>query len=139
MPILKYAGGSAATGLREGGRTASEGRERHRARNTLVVVQVALAFVLLICSGLMIRTFHALTQRQPRLPDHRRDADLPLLASPSRKSRIRSRSLHTEEQILRKVAAIPGVTRRGSDQRDPDGRRPWNDPVFAQDHDVRVR
>ena len=29
----------------------SEGRERHRTRNTLVVIQVGLAFVLLICSG----------------------------------------------------------------------------------------
>ena len=37
----------------------SQGRERQRARNTLVVVQVALALVLLIGSGLMIRTFQA--------------------------------------------------------------------------------
>ena len=43
----------------------SEGRERHRTRNTLVVIQVSLAFVLLICSGLMIRTFRALTHVDP--------------------------------------------------------------------------
>ena len=41
------------------------GRERHRARNTLVVVQVALALVLLVGSGLMIRTFQALRSVQP--------------------------------------------------------------------------
>ena len=51
------------TGLREGGRALSQSRERHRARKILVVVQVALALVLLICSGLMIRTFRALVQR----------------------------------------------------------------------------
>ncbi len=42
--------------LREGGRNSSAGRERHRARSVLVVVQVAFALVLLISSGLMIRT-----------------------------------------------------------------------------------
>ena len=43
----------------------SEGSERHRARSTLVVVQVALALVLLICSGLMIRTLLALGHVHP--------------------------------------------------------------------------
>ena len=43
----------------------SQSRERHRARNTLVVVQVALALVLLVGSGLMIRTFQALRNVQP--------------------------------------------------------------------------
>jgi putative ABC transport system permease protein len=38
----------------------SQGRERHRMRNALVVVQVGLALVFLIGSGLMIRTLQAL-------------------------------------------------------------------------------
>src|SRR3954452_3725225 len=59
IPALRYAGTRVGTGLRES-RTTSGGRERHRTRNTLVVIQVSLAFVLLICSGLMIRTFRAL-------------------------------------------------------------------------------
>ncbi len=67
VPILKYAGTTAA--LRDGGRTASDGRERHRARNALVVLQVGLAFVLLICAGLMVRTFHALTRVRPGFAD----------------------------------------------------------------------
>src|SRR5581483_11245425 len=55
VPILKYAGTRLNSDLREGGRTISQSRERHRTRNTLVVAQVALALVLLIGSGLMIR------------------------------------------------------------------------------------
>ena len=51
--------------LRAGGRTLSQSRETHRARNTLVVLQVALAAVLLISAGLMIRTFQALRNVQP--------------------------------------------------------------------------
>jgi len=51
VPILKYAGSRLTTGIREGGRGLSQSKEQHRARNSLVVVQVALALVLLICSG----------------------------------------------------------------------------------------
>ena len=65
IPILKYASARLGTGLREGGRSMTESRERHRARSTLVVVQVALALVLLVSSGLMIRTFRALTRVDP--------------------------------------------------------------------------
>ena len=65
IPIFKYAGSRLAAGLREGARGASQSREQHRTRSVLVVVQVALALVLLICSGLMARTFVALTRVQP--------------------------------------------------------------------------
>ena len=65
IPVFKYAGPRVAAALRQGGRTVSEGRERHRARSVLVVVQVALALVLLISSGLMIRTLQALRHVQP--------------------------------------------------------------------------
>jgi len=59
IPVLKYASPRVAATLRGGGRTLSQSKERHRARNTLVVLQTALAVVLLIGSGLMIRTFQA--------------------------------------------------------------------------------
>ena len=52
VPVFKYAGTQLSTGIREGGRSLSQSREQHRARSVLVVVQVALALVLLICSGL---------------------------------------------------------------------------------------
>src|SRR4029077_18585551 len=54
IPVFKYAAPGVAAALRGGGRTLSQSKERHRARNTLVVVQTALAVVLLIGSGLMI-------------------------------------------------------------------------------------
>jgi hypothetical protein len=65
IPVVKYAGPRIATALRGIGRTFSHDRERHRARHVLVVVQVALALVLLIGSGLMIRTFQHLRSVQP--------------------------------------------------------------------------
>jgi len=65
IPAVRYAGPNLAAALHGGGRTSSTGRERRRARNVLVIVQVALALVLLIGSGLMIRTFQAMRRVQP--------------------------------------------------------------------------
>ena len=65
IPVIKYAAPNVTTALRAGGRTLSQSRERHRAHNALVVLQTALAVVLLVSSGLMIRTFQALRQVRP--------------------------------------------------------------------------
>ncbi len=64
IPAFKYAG-RRLSGMLVGARGASESRERLRMRNGLVVAQVALALVLLVGSGLMIRTFLALRGVEP--------------------------------------------------------------------------
>jgi predicted permease len=58
-----------AQALQAGGRALSDGREGSRARHLLVVSQVALALVLLVGSGLMIRTFQMLRQVDPGFRD----------------------------------------------------------------------
>ena len=63
IPAFKHAAQDAAPLSAARGATAS--RERHRARNALVVAQVALALVLIVCSGLMLRTFSALRDVDP--------------------------------------------------------------------------
>jgi predicted permease len=63
-PILRAARTRLSTTLR-GSRGASAGRTQQRAQNALVVGQVALALVLLVSSGLMIRTFEALRAVEP--------------------------------------------------------------------------
>jgi predicted lysophospholipase L1 biosynthesis ABC-type transport system permease subunit len=65
IPALKYASVRSGTALRERSRSVGASRKRHRARNALVVVQVGLALVLLVSSGLMIRTFEPLILVQP--------------------------------------------------------------------------
>jgi predicted permease len=66
FPLLRYGIGDLAGRLREGGaRGGTGGRERHRLRNGLVVVQVAMALVLLVASGLMLRSFVALRAVDP--------------------------------------------------------------------------
>ena len=51
--------------LHGAGRRAGRSREQQRAQNVLVVAQVALALVLLVGSGLMIRTFQTLRAVEP--------------------------------------------------------------------------
>jgi len=133
IPVLKYGGSQAGTGLREGGRTLSQSRDRHRARNTLVVVQVGLAFVLLICSGLMIRTFRALTQVNPGFVDPT-DVQTFGLSIPESEVKEPEAVVRMEEGIMRKIAAIPGVTSAGITTSIPMGNNRWMDPVFADDH-----
>jgi predicted permease len=65
LALLRYGAPALAPALREGGRGGSAGRERLRARNVLVVAQVALALVLLVISGLMVRSFWRLRGVDP--------------------------------------------------------------------------
>jgi putative ABC transport system permease protein len=132
IPVLKYAGPRLATALRAGGRSLSWSRERHRARNTLVVVQVALALVLLVGSGLMIRTFQALRNIQPGFT---RPAEVQLLriAVPYEHVKEPERVMRMQNEIMDRLAAIPGVTSVSFANSGPlEGLNSFN-PVFAED------
>ncbi len=63
-PILHLAG-SASGGLREGGRGSTANRARQKVRQGLVVAEVALAVILVVGSGLMLRSFQALMDVDP--------------------------------------------------------------------------
>ena len=131
IPALRYAGTRVGTGLRES-RTSSHGRERHRTRNTLVVIQVSLAFVLLICSGLMIRTFRALIHVDAGY-DTAAKIQTVRLGIPEADVPKDDEVLRMQQAILQKIAAIPGVQSvsfGGSVPMDGNG---WHDPVFAED------
>ncbi len=66
VPALRYARSDLSAHLKDGGgRGGTAGRDRHRVRNALVVAQVALALVLLIGSGLMVRSMMALLAVDP--------------------------------------------------------------------------
>lgn len=71
LPAMQFRGVRVGTILREGGRTGTGGRERHRAQRTLIVVQVALALLVLAASGLLARTVWRLDQVRPGFdPSH---------------------------------------------------------------------
>src|SRR3984893_11597754 len=131
VPILKYAGARLTTGIREGGRGLSQSKEQHRARNTLVVVQVALALVLLICSGLMIRTFRALTKVNPGFTN---PAELQTfrISIPETHVKEPERVVRMEEEILHKLEAIPGVASVSIGTKLPMDSEGWHDPILLE-------
>ncbi len=108
IPALKYTGPRSGSAIQSVGRTITVSRERHRARNLLVVGQVAMALVLLMSAGLMIRTFAALQRVDPGFSDPRHLQTLrisipeSLIAEPEQVTR-------TQHAILDKLAAIQGV------------------------------
>ena len=132
IPIFKYAGVRLSTGIREGGRANSGSREQHRARSVLVVVQVALALVLLICSGLMIRTFRALTHVDPGFS---RPAQVQTfrIGIPPIQIKDNESVVRTFDAIRSRIAAIPGVSAVTISTWFPMDGNSSNDLVFAQD------
>jgi putative ABC transport system permease protein len=132
IPVIKYAGPHLGTALRAGGRTVSGSRERHRARNTLVVVQVALALVLLISSGLMMRTFQAL-RNVPTGFIKPEELQTLRIFIPESQVRDPVRVVRMEQDIMNKVAAIPGVLSIGLTSLVPMTSQGWHDPIWADD------
>ncbi len=108
---IKYAGPRTVAALRGGGRTSSQTRKRHRANNALVVVQVALAFVLLIGSGLMIRTFQMLRHVDPGFDP--KDAVTMDITIPGALVKDSDAVMRLEQGILEKISAISEVTSAG--------------------------
>jgi putative ABC transport system permease protein len=132
IPILKYARPHMAATLKDSSRGSSEGRERHRARNTLVVAQVALAAILLVASGLMVRTFLAIRdvppgfQRPEEILTLRISIPTAVVSDPAQAAR-------THEQIVRRLEAIAGVESVGVSSEVTMGGNANNDPIWVED------
>jgi predicted permease len=111
IPAWKYSRNRATVSL-GAGRTSSTSRERYRARNILVVAQVAMALVLLVCAVLMTRTFQQLRMVDPGFTEARSLQTLQIaipessIADPRIVARV-------ENNIAEKLASIPGVTSVG--------------------------
>jgi len=130
IPILKH---GATASLSEGGRVLGTTRERRRVRSLLVTMQVALALVLLICSGLMIRTFRALAHVNPGFA---RPAELQTFRINIPESDVPDDAgiPRFEQQIQDRLAAIPGVTSVGFSSSVPLDGANNVDSVSAEDH-----
>jgi len=131
FPVLKYRRAALTNALKEGGRGGSAGREKHRARNTLVVAQIALALLLLVGSGLMVRSFQALRNVDPgfRNPE---EVLLVRLSIPGAQVEDPVEVTQTHQLIAERISQIPGVASVGSATSvTMDG---WdsNDPVFVE-------
>jgi predicted permease len=133
IPALKYSGSRASLTLGSAGRSMSRSRESHRARSVLAVGQVAMALVLLVSAGLMIRTFRALRRVEPGFTDEghlqilRISIPDSLVKEPERVTRI-------QNEIVDNLAAIPGVRSAGFVSKMPmEGFDTAWDAIYARD------
>jgi putative ABC transport system permease protein len=105
VPLLRLA--PMAISLHEGGRGQSPSRGSHRARQILMAGQVALALILLVGSGLMVRSFQKLRAVDPGF-----DASSSLTFSiglPPGRYATRQAAADGHQQILQRLTEIPGV------------------------------
>jgi putative ABC transport system permease protein len=105
-PAWRMTRGDAGDALKEGmGRAGSHAGER-RVRNTLVTVEVALALVLLVGAGLLIRT---LAQLQAVNPGFGPRASSRWWWSAAGRYPQPAQRVRVFEEIIRRVRAVPGV------------------------------
>jgi predicted permease len=100
--------------LKEGGRSgATQSIRQNRSRRALVVLEVAVSVILLISSGLLIRSFSALLQQQPGLDPKGLAVGqiwIPVPNNPeaNRYLNVPQRAALARE-LLRRLAALPSV------------------------------
>jgi predicted permease len=133
IPALKYAGARVRNVFSGAARTASAGRDRQRARKTLVVAQVAMALVLLVSAVLMIRTFWRLRNVDPGFSDAPHLQTLRISVPDSLVS-DQVAVTHLQNAIADKLGAIPGVTSVGFTEAVPmEGIDPMWDEIRFED------
>jgi predicted permease len=101
--------GNVVLALHESGRSHTVGVRRHRARHLLMGAQVAVALMLLVAAGLMVRSFQRLRAVDPGFnPESTLTFGIGL---PERRYRTREEAVAAHVAILQRVSTLPGVIR----------------------------
>jgi putative ABC transport system permease protein len=115
LPALQSAKADMRESLNEGGRSGIGSRKQSRMRRLLVITEVALALVLLVASGLMVRSFIKLRQVDVGFTEHMvltMRVPLPEAKYPEPKTADDPRDpagLAFYEQLLERIRTLPGV------------------------------
>lgn len=105
IPVAKHVRSGLSAPLR--GRSGTQSRERRFSQSILVVTQIALALMILVGSGLMLRSFQELLQVRPGFSDPVR-VQLVRIAIPAAEADV-PEVIEIQKEMLRRVARIPGV------------------------------
>lgn len=110
-PVLRLRNANAAQALGDGGRTGTVGVERQRLRGALVVSQVALALMLVVGAGLLLKSYARLRDIDPGF---KADGVLTVSIYPSNQ-RYDSASKYWQllASTMEHVRAIPGIAAVG--------------------------
>ena len=110
-PAWHATGGSLNQSLKEAGSKSSEGKQRRRSRNVLIITELALAQVMLVGAGLLIMSYVRVSQIDPGFRSEEvLTAKIAPAASkyPDTRSRIQFYS-----QVIEKLQTLSGVTSVG--------------------------
>jgi putative ABC transport system permease protein len=120
--------------LKEGGRERTTGGRAGRARDILVAAEVAMATVLLVGAGLLVRSLVGLLNVPPGFETDRlvtARITLPRPNDPARAAYLDpARRVAFYREAVRRVAAIPGVERAAMSTQIPLGG--FNPPLFVE-------
>jgi putative ABC transport system permease protein len=119
LPAMRLSASNPQGGLREAGRGIAESRGSRRVRSGLVIVEVALAIVLLIGSGLMGRTLAGLLRVDPGFST--RNVLSFRLSLPRQAYQTRDVRADFYERLFAKLETLPGVQAVGIDHAVPFG------------------
>ena len=135
IPFVRAGKAELTPMLRDGTRGSTSGRERQRVRSAFVVVQVALALVLLVGSGLLARSFQRMRAVDPGFKsDNVLTLRLSLPDATYRTPAERSRFFY---QATTRLATVPGVQVAGAASKLPlleAGNS--NNGVWIEDHPI---
>jgi putative ABC transport system permease protein len=115
LPAMQAARSDVRESLNEGGRSGIGSRKQGRMRRLLVIAEVALALVLLVASGLMVRSFIKLRRVDVGFTEHNLltlRVPLPQAKYPTPKTAddpLDPAGLAFYEQLLERVRSLPGV------------------------------
>ena len=131
LPGLKMAGGNLQGALKDSGPGAGLGRKRERLRAALVISEVALACVLLVSAGLLLRSFlKVLDVDLGFQPDRAASIQIDYEESGSSAEIREAKRGVVFQQILARIDALPGVEAAGIADFLPLGpNREWDTPV----------
>ncbi|HEY2461361.1 MAG TPA: ABC transporter permease [Candidatus Acidoferrum sp.] len=112
VPALRTAKLDLRETLNEGSRGSTSGPGHHRIRGVLVATEIAFAMLLLVGSGLLLRSFSRLQEVAPGFqPDHLLVADLPLSQNAYSKPEQRFQFF---DRIVDRTKVLPGVRSAGA-------------------------
>ncbi|MBT8396360.1 MAG: ABC transporter permease [Gemmatimonadetes bacterium] len=112
FPMLRKGKEGFVGALKEGGRSGMRDRGRNRVQNLLAISQMALALVLLVASGLMLRTYQSLSNRDPGFGNPEEVLALRLFIPGGEAPRGEDVAT-TYEMIVRRLEEVPGVSSVG--------------------------
>jgi putative ABC transport system permease protein len=131
-PALAATGKNLVESLKEGDRRTSSNPAAQKTRNLLLISQIALAVVLVVASGLLVRTFYRLLSVDPGFEAAHVltfELSLPATSYPNQ-----PRIVAVYQEVLRRLRNLPGVQAAGVTEIVPMGGATESTAIRTSDH-----